>query len=251
MRILIVEPDLACAEVVGSYFKHDSSSVYTTDLGEEALELLKLHQFDAMVTELTLKDLRGVQMLRRMRGEKILTPVLVLSNVNSRVERVAALHAGADDFLVKPCHSDELLARTMAIVRRSSGYAGSQFVFGDLELDVESRSLKVRGAAVHATRKEFKILRLLFLRRGSMVTKSSISGWLYGGIDETDDRTIHAYVYRLRRKMAEVSRCEEYPHGRLYIGTHSGEGFKLLSPNEVRPFVPFRTVSQLPAVAAE
>jgi len=251
MRILLVEPDRACAEVIGSYFRNDSSSVYTTDFGEEALELLKVYAYDAMVTELVLSDLRGVEMIRRMRREKMLTPVLVLAGGGSRKERVEALHAGADDFLSKPCHKEELLARTIAIVRRSRGYACSQLAYGDLELDVEARSLKVCGNTVHTTKKEFKIMRLLMLRRGSLVTKRDLSDWLYGGIDETDDRTIHAYVYRLRRKMADASRCVQYPKGKLYISTQSGEGFKLLSQNEVQPFVPLRTERHLHAQAAE
>src|ERR1700759_3505449 len=123
MRILLIEDDSALAQSIELMLKSESFNVYTTDLGEEGLDLGKIYDYDIILLDLNLPDMSGFDVLRKLRGSKVKSPVLVLSGLASIEDKIKGLGFGADDYLTKPFHKDELVARIHAIVRRSKGHA--------------------------------------------------------------------------------------------------------------------------------
>src|SRR5438094_4829773 len=132
MRVLLIEDDSATAQSIELMLKSESFNVYTTDLGEEGVDLGKLYDYDIILLDLNLPDMSGYEVLRCLRVAKIKTPVLILSGMSSIEDKVKGLGFGADDYLSKPFHKDELIARIHAIVRRSKGHAQSVIEMGDL-----------------------------------------------------------------------------------------------------------------------
>ncbi len=194
-----------------------------TDLGEDAIELAKFYDFDLILLDLILPDLDGHEVVRSLRLARIETPVLILSNLGEIDHKVRGLTSGADDYLTKPFDKGELLARIHAIVRRSKGHADSIIRIGDLSVNLDNRTVEVAGEAVRLTGKEYAILELLSLRKGSTLSKESFLNHLYGGIDEPELKIIDVFVCKLRKKLSAVA-------GRQYIETVWGQGYTLKDP---------------------
>jgi two-component system cell cycle response regulator CtrA len=188
MRVLLIEDDTATAQSIELMLKSENFNVYVTDLGEEGIDLGKLYDYDIILLDLNLPDMSGYEVLRSLRVTKIKTPILILSGMAGIEDKVKGLGHGADDYLTKPFHKDELVARIHAIVRRSKGHAQSVIITGDLTVNLDQKTVEVDGARVHLTGKEYQMLELLSLRKGTTLTKEMFLNHLYGGMDEPELR---------------------------------------------------------------
>ena len=224
MRVLLIEDDSATAHSIELMLKTESFSVYTTDLGEEAVDLGKLYDYDIILLDLNLPDMSGFEVLRSLRVSKVKTPTLILSGLAGIEDKVKGLGFGADDYMTKPFHKDELVARINAIVRRSKGHAQSVIQTGDLVVNLDSKTVTVNGVRVHLTGKEYQMLELLSLRKGTSVTKEMFLTNLYGGRDEPEIKIIDVFICKLRKKLTNVS------FGKNYIETVWGRGYVLQQP---------------------
>ncbi len=224
MRVLLIEDDSATAQSIELMLKSENFNVYVTDLGEEGIDLGKLYDYDIILLDLNLPDMSGYEVLRTLRLSKVKTPILILSGMAGIEDKVKGLGHGADDYLTKPFHKDELVARIHAIVRRSKGHAQSVIITGDLLVNLDQKTVEVDGARVHLTGKEYQMLELLSLRKGTTLTKEMFLNHLYGGMDEPELKIIDVFICKLRKKLAMASR------GRNYIETVWGRGYVLREP---------------------
>src|SRR4051812_38568819 len=186
MRVLLIEDDSATAQSIELMLKSESFNVYTTDLGEEGVDLGKLYDYDIILLDLNLPDMSGYDVLRALRVAKIRTPVLILSGLAGIEDKVKGLGFGADDYMTKPFHKDELIARIHAIVRRSQGHAEPTIQTGDLTINLAKKTVDIAGSHLNVTTKEYQVLELLSLRKGSTITKEMFLNQLYGGMDEPE-----------------------------------------------------------------
>jgi len=207
--------------------KVDGIRVYRTDLGEEGIDLAKIYDYDIVLLDLNLPDMSGYEVLRTLRSAKVHTPILILSGLASIEDKIRGLGLGADDYLSKPFHKDELVARIYALIRRSKGHADSVIAIGDLVVNLESRIAEVHGHAVYLTGKEYQILELLAIRKGSALTKEMFLNHLYGDLEEPDAKIIDVFICKLRKKLAGAS------GGHDYIETVWGRGYTLREPTEL------------------
>jgi two-component system cell cycle response regulator CtrA len=221
MRVLLIEDDSATAQSIELMLKSESFNVYTTDLGEEGVDLGKLYDYDIIILEWKLPDMSGFDVLRTLRVCKIRTPVLILSSFSTIGYKVRALNMGADDYVTKPFHGDEVVARIHAIVRRSRGHAQSAVTTGDMVLNLDTKSVSIAGELVYLTCKEYLMMELLSLRKGFTLTKEAFLNHLYGGRDEPELKIIDVFICKLRKKLANAS------GGKDYIETVWGRGYTL------------------------
>lgn len=219
MRILICEPDPYTSNCIDLMLTKAGMNCYATDNGEEAIELAKIYEYDLIVTELTFADIDGFEVIRTLRKAKVETPVLIVSGMDDSENKVKGFGVGADDYLTKPFHRDELVARITAIVRRWKGHAQSVIRTGNMTVNLDAKMVEVKGYPVHLTGKEYQILELLSLRKGHTVTKEMFLNHLYGGMDEPELKIIDVFVCKLRKKL------EAY--GPNYIHTTWGIGYRL------------------------
>jgi two-component system, cell cycle response regulator CtrA len=210
MRILLIEDDSAMAQSIELMLKSESFNVYTTDLGEEGIDLGKIYDYDIILLDLNLPDMSGFEVLRSLRISKVKAPILILSGLAGIEDKVRGLGFGADDYMTKPFHKDELTARIHAIVRRSRGHAQSVIQTGDLVVDLDTKKVEVNGTRVHLTDKEYKMLELLSLRKGTTLTKETFLNHLYGGMDEPDSKIVDVYICKIRKKLAGASGGNEF-----------------------------------------
>ena len=220
MRVLLVEDDYATAESIELMLKSESMVVDSTDLGEDGLGIGKLYDYDIILLDLMLPDIDGYEVLRRLRDARVETPVLILSGLSETEDKVRGLGFGADDYLTKPFDKNELLARIQAIVRRSKGHAQSIISTGRLSVNLDARTVDVQGDPLHLTGKEYGILELLSLRKGTTLTKEMFLNHLYGGIDEPELKIIDVFVCKLRKKIQTATGGDNYIHtvwGRGYV----------------------------------
>ncbi|SQF96269.1 response regulator transcription factor CtrA [Bartonella quintana] len=226
MRVLLIEDDKATTQSIELMLKSANFNVYITDLGEEGTDLGKLYDYDIILLDLNLPDMSGYDVLRTLRLAKIKTPVLILSGMNAIEDKVRGFGFGADDYMTKPFHKDELIARIHAVVRRSKGHAQSIIVTGDLTVNLDAKTVEVAGRPVHLTSKEYQMLELLSLRKGTTLTKEMFLNHLYGGMDEPELKIIDVFICKLRKKLEEVSSSANY------IDTVWGRGYVLRDPVE-------------------
>jgi len=226
MRILLIEDDSATAQSIELMLKSESFNIYTTYLGEEGIDLGKIYDYDIILLDLNLPDMSGFEVLRSLRVSKVKTPILVLSGLAGIEDKVRGLGLGADDYMTKPFHKDELVARIHAIVRRSKGHAQSVINTGDLCVNLDTKTVEVNDARVHLTGKEYQMLELLSLRKGTTLTKEMFLSHLYGGMDEPEMKIIDVFICKLRKKLANAS------GGKNYVETVWGRGYALREPSE-------------------
>jgi two-component system cell cycle response regulator CtrA len=224
MRVLLVEDDRATAQSIELMLKSASFNVYTTNLGEEGIDLGKIYDYDIILLDLNLPDMSGFEVLRLLRVSKVKTPILILSGLVAIEDKVRGLGFGADDYMIKPFHKDELVARIHAIVRRSKGHAESLIRTGDLVVNLDTKMVEVNQARVHVTSKEYQMLELLSLRKGLTLTKEMFLNHMYGGMDEPEQKIIDVFICKLRRKLANAA------NGKNYIETVWGRGYVLREP---------------------
>ena len=194
MRVLLIEDDSATAQSIELMLKSESFNVYTTDLGEEGVDLGKLYDYDIILLDLNLPDMSGFEVLRSLRVSKVKTPILILSGLAGIEDKVKGLGFGADDYMTKPFHKDELIARIHAIVRRSKGHAQSVINTGDLVVNLDTKTVEVTGQRVHLTGKEYQMLELLSLRKGHDAHQGDVpqpSLRRHGRAGAQDHRRVH------------------------------------------------------------
>ncbi len=224
MRVLLVEDDPTTAQSVEMMLKSEGMVVDSTDLGEDGLEIGKLYDYDIIVLDLMLPDIDGLEVLRRLRDARVETPVLILSGMTKSEHKVKGLGTGADDYLTKPFDKKELLARIHAIVRRSKGHSQSIIETGRMKINLDAHTVEVDSKPVHLTGKEYGILELLSLRKGTTLTKEVFLNHLYGGMDEPELKIIDVFICKLRKKLSAATGDENY------IETIWGRGYVLRDP---------------------
>ena len=224
MRILVIEDDPAVSHSLALMLRSETCSIHTTDLGEEGVDLAKLNAYDIMFLDLNLPDLSGYEVLQSLRTANVNTPVLILSGLASTADKVKGLGFGADDYVTKPFHKDELLARVQAVVRRSQAPAEAVVQCGDLVVRLDAQRAEIAGQPVPLTGKEYQMLELLALRKGMTISKDMFLSHLYGGMDEPELKIIDVFMCKLRKKLAAVS-C-----GTEYVETVWGRGYMLREP---------------------
>ena len=225
MRVLLVEDDASTARSIELALASEGIVCDTADLGEEGLEIGKIYDYDIIILDLMLPDLDGYEVLRRFRAAKVKTPILILSGLSAPDQKIKGLGFGADDYLTKPFNKGELIARIQAIVRRSKGHSESIIRTGKLAVNLDTRTITIDEEIIHLTSKEYGILELLSLRKGSTLTKEMFLNHLYGGIDEPELKIIDVFVCKLRKKLADAS------GGENYIETVWGRGYVLKDPS--------------------
>ena len=226
MRVLLVEDDSNTAQSIVMMLKSENFIVDSTDLGEDGLEIGKLYDYDIILLDLMLPDIDGYEVLRRLRAARINTPILILSGLSELDNKIKGLGFGADDYLTKPFERRELVARIQAIVRRSKGHSESIIRTGKLAVNLDARTVEVSGQPLHLTGKEYGILELLSLRKGTTLTKEMFLNHLYGGMDEPELKIIDVFVCKLRKKLGNAT------GGDNYIETVWGRGYVLRDPIE-------------------
>ena len=226
MRVLLVEDDRLTAQSIELMLRSESFDVCVSHVGAEGSDLAKLYDYDIILLDLVLADMSGYEVLRTLRAARIRTPILVLSGLAGIKDKVKGLGLGADDYMTKPFHKDELIARIRAVVRRSRGYPLSVVQSGDLTVNLDHRTVEVDGTRVNLTTKEYQILEHLSLRKGTPLTKEMILYQLYGGVDEPASKIIDVFICKLRKKLAQASA------GKNYIETVWGRGYALHQPRE-------------------
>jgi two-component system cell cycle response regulator CtrA len=224
MRALLVEDDRTTAQSIELILKAEKIVVDTTELGEDGLEIVRIYDYDIILLDLMLPDIDGYEVLRRLRDAKVETPILILSGLSELNHKIKGLGFGADDYLTKPFDRRELVARIRAIVRRSKGHSTSVIETGALSVDMTARTAAISGKPVHLTGKEFGVLELLALRKGTTLTKEMFLNHLYGGIDEPELKIIDVFICKLRKKLSSAN------GGENYIATVWGRGYVLRDP---------------------
>jgi len=225
MRILLVEDDPTTSRSIELMLTHANLNVYCTDLGEEGVDLAKLYDYDLILLDLNLPDMNGHEVLRQLRISRIDTPILILSGADDTENKIKGFGFGADDYMTKPFHREELVARIHAIIRRSKGHAQSIIHTGKINVNLDAKTVDVDGQAVHLTGKEYQMLELLSLRKGTTLTKEMFLNHLYGGMDEPELKIIDVFICKLRKKLAEAT------GGDNYIETVWGRGYVLREPS--------------------
>ena len=224
MRVLLVEDDTNTAKSIELMLKAEGYIVDATNLGEDGLEIGKLYDYDIILLDLMLPDIDGYEVLRRLRSSRVNTPILILSGLSELDSKIKGLGFGADDYLTKPFDRRELIARIQAIVRRSKGHSDSVIKTGKLLVNLDTRTVEVNGQPLHLTGKEYGILELLSLRKGTTLTKEMFLNHLYGGIDEPELKIIDVFICKLRKKLSAATQ------GDNYIETVWGRGYVLRDP---------------------
>jgi two-component system cell cycle response regulator CtrA len=224
MRVLLVEDDPTTSRSIELMLTHANLNVYCTDLGEEGIDLAKLYDYDLILLDLNLPDMNGHEVLRQLRLAKIETPILILSGADDTENKIRGFGFGADDYMTKPFHREELVARIHAIIRRSKGHAQSIIKTGLINVNLDAKTVDVDDQTVHLTGKEYQMLELLSLRKGTTLTKEMFLNHLYGGMDEPELKIIDVFICKLRKKLAEAT------GGENYIETVWGRGYVLREP---------------------
>jgi two-component system cell cycle response regulator CtrA len=224
MRVLLIEDEPTTAKAIELMLTTEGFNVYSTDLGEEGLDLGKLYDYDIILLDLNLPDMHGYDVLKKLRVAKVQTPVLILSGISEMDSKIRSFGFGADDYVTKPFHREELVARIYAVVRRSKGHSQSVIRTGKLAVNLDAKTVEV--ARVHLTGKEYAMLELLSLRKGTTLTKEMFLNHLYGGMDEPELKIIDVFICKLRKKLSLA--CG----GENYIETVWGRGYVLRDPGE-------------------
>ena len=201
MRLLIVEDESTLRESLVTQFTASGFNVESAGDGEEGLYLGTEFPFDVAVIDLGLPKINGMELIKRLRAKGRGYPILILTARDQWQEKVSALQAGADDYVTKPFHFPEVLARVQALLRRSAGKAQSIWKAGPIALDTAAQQVTVHGKPLELTSFEYRILELLMHRNGEVISKSELTEHLYAQDFDRDSNTIEVLVGRLRRKL--------------------------------------------------
>ena len=224
MHILLIEDDHAMNQNISLILKRAGMTVESAFFAKDGLEFLKLYEYDLIILDLMLPDMTGADALRSIRSSGIKTPILVLSAIELPNKKVECLSCGADDYVNKPFNPEELIARVNAIVRRSKGHAEGIVCVGKMKIDLNTKVVTVADKTLSLTGKEYALLELLALKKGSTVSKEQFLNHLYNGMDEPEVKIIDVFFCKIRSKIKELSNGEDY------ITTVWGRGYILQEP---------------------
>lgn len=224
MRVLLIEDDPTTSKSIELMLTHANLNVYCTELGEEGIDLAKLYDYDLILLDLNLPDMSGYEVLKQLRLSKVETPILILSGTDDTENKIKGFGFGADDYLTKPFHLEELIARIHAIIRRSKGHSQSIITTGQISVNLDAKTVEANGQSVNLTGKEYQMFELLSLRKGTTLTKEMFLNHLYGGMDEPELKIIDVFICKLRKKLNAAT------HGENYIETVWGRGYVLRDP---------------------
>ncbi len=223
MRILLVEDDSQLLMQLDQLLQQAGFSVDLADDGEKAQYLLKEYTYDAVVLDLGIPKVDGISVLKFARENDINTPVCILTARDTWEQKVLGLDAGADDYLTKPFHHQELLARVNALIRRSSGHASSELTCGPIQLHLKQQKVKIDDQELELTAYEYKVLEYLMLNRDKVISKTELTEHIYDQDFDLDSNVIEVFVGRLRKKIDPTNTLKP-------IETLRGRGYRLFSP---------------------
>jgi len=201
-RILVVEDDASLARALSKLLSAEGYATDNVGTGELALEVARTEPYGAVILDIGLPDISGLEVLRRLRRESGALPVLLLTARDAISDRVQGLDEGADDYLSKPFASSELLARLRALLRRGSGDASPKFVVGSLTCDPAAQTAEVNGRRLDLPRREWAVLHHLATQGGKVVSKERLAAQVFAFDDEVGPNALEVYVTRLRKKLA-------------------------------------------------
>lgn len=218
MRLLLVEDDEMLGKAVSAGLKQEGYTVEWLIDGETALQALNTDEFDAVVLDIGLPGLSGIEVLQRIRQQKDAISVMILTAYDTVSDRITGLDAGADDYLIKPFDLDELLARLRAITRRKSGRSQNRIEVGKISLDTTAHQLMVGGNAIAISNKEYQLLAYLMNNAGRVIPRDRLESILYGWEGGVESNSLEVYIHNLRKKV-----------GAEFITTVRGVGYRLES----------------------
>ena len=220
MRILVVEDDPAAAAVLSKGLREHTYAVDVAADGPTALEQASINDYDLIVLDILMPGINGLEVCRRLRAENIAAPILILTARGEPDQRVEGLDVGADDYLAKPYHFPELLARVRALLRRGPALTPSVLSFHDLTVDTRARRVERAGRAIPLTTKEYALLEYLLRRPGEVVGRADIAEHVWDDSFDPMSNLIEVYIQRLRRKIDDL-------HPVKLIHTQRGAGYLL------------------------
>lgn len=201
MRILVVEDEIKLCEQIQQFFADKGFAVDTANTGRDGYYMGKEYPIDAAVIDIGLPDFSGIELIKRLRKDNVTVPILILTARSRWQEKVEGLEAGADDYLVKPFHYEELLARINALIRRSAGVAHPVLSHDNIELDTVAQEVTVSGTKLELTAYEYKVLEYLMFRKGEVISKSVLTAHIYDEDFERDSNVLEVFIGRLRKKL--------------------------------------------------
>jgi len=225
MRILIVEDETALRESLKGRLEEAGFTVDVARDGEEGLFAGREYPLDVAIVDLGLPGISGLELIRRLRADTKTYPILILTARDNWQDKVEGLQAGADDYVAKPFHFEEVLARVQALLRRAGGWASPQLKCGPVVLDTRAQTVSVAGAPVELTTFEYRILEHLMLRAGEVISKAELTERLYDQDYERDSNVIEVLIGRLRRKLDPEERLQP-------IETLRGRGYRFALARE-------------------
>jgi two-component system response regulator PhoP len=224
MRILVVEDEKILCQQIQAFFVNKGYAVDVAYNGDNGYYFAKEFALDVAIIDVGLPDFSGIELVKRLRQHNISTPVLLLTARSRWQDKVEGLEAGADDYLTKPFHYEELEARINALIRRSMGNAQPILNYANISVDTLAQDVRVDGALVELTAFEYKVLEYLMFRKGEVISKTVLTEHIYAEDFDRDSNVIEVFIGRLRKKID--------PHGITKpIETLRGRGYRI--PNEV------------------
>ena len=225
MRVLVVEDEAALRESLKGRLSEAGFTVDVAQDGEEGLFAALEYPLDVAIVDLGLPKLSGLELIRRVRAEHKRYPILILTARENWQDKVEGLQAGADDYVAKPFHFEEVLARLQALLRRAGGWASPELKCGPVALDTRAQTVTVSGAPLELTSFEYRILEHLMLRAGEVISKAELTERLYDQDFERDSNVIEVLIGRLRRKLDPEERLRP-------IETLRGRGYRFALPRD-------------------
>jgi two-component system response regulator PhoP len=223
MRVLLVEDEAPLRETLAARLKREGFAVDMAADGEEGLYLGREVPFDVAIIDLGLPKKSGMELIQDLRAAGQRCPILILTARTSWQDKVQGLKQGADDYLVKPFHVEELLARLNALVRRASGWTKPTLECGPIVLDTTAQTVAINGAAVDLTSYEYKVLEYLMLHAGELVSKADLTEHIYQQDFDRDSNVLEVFIGRLRRKLDPENAIKP-------IETVRGRGYRFAIP---------------------
>lgn len=225
MRILIVEDELVLSQQVQDFFLSKGFVVDVAHTASDGIYLATEYPIDIAIVDIGLPDFSGIELISRLRKEKVNVPILLLTARSRWQDKVEGLEVGADDYLAKPFHYEELEARVNALLRRSQGKAHPVLSFANIKLDTLSQEVTVDNEAVELTAFEYKVLEYLLFRKGEVVSKSVLTEHIYDEDFDRDSNVIEVFIGRLRKKIDPKGITKP-------IETLRGRGYRILDQIE-------------------
>jgi len=220
MRVLVVEDEKTLASQIRDFLAGKGFAVDMAHDGADGFFMGKEYALDAAIVDIGLPDFSGIELITRLRKADVNVPILVLTARSRWQDKVEGLEAGADDYLVKPFHYEELLARLNALIRRSAGQAHPVLTHDNIQLDTVAQEVFVSGAKLELTAYEYKVLEFLMMRKGELISKSVLTSHIYDEDFDRDSNVIEVFIGRLRKKLD--------PDGtRKPIETLRGRGYRI------------------------